>query len=396
VSRLFSTLAAVAVLALVLWWLLTPSLASLDLGPGDELRACPGAPIFVVRRGDSWYWLPAGASQASQAQALPDDLLDPPALCADGTLLLHLPGRLLRQAPDGTRSELTLPAAGSPGALGSAGAGAGATAMGAGAGQASADPTPPRLLGVDPAGQPVLSQGDPPRLWVAQGESWLPLIAGDVWASPPADASVLLSGAGPVLAYRGLAGWEAWSWDAGQVRRVLADACVGQDAVFTPDGAALVVEGRSDGLFRLDLASGGLAFMSNGNLGASQRVPFSAAYRGDPLLLNTSQRDREGFLQIFQNQLTGGARGSMTSGGLHHYLPAAAPDGRLLAYVQASFDEQGSDAFEESVYMLDFEQKLADEVLRRPGGRLHQGPVFVGRGSTLILLAGGRVHAIRP
>lgn len=365
-SRLLSLLLALSVLALALSWALGPCVPIQDLGPGDELLALPGSPVFVVRRDQTWWRFPTDASRAEQGLPLPANVRGRPILAADGSLLLASADGLLSLRPDGTDELLALPE----------------------------NEGPLILAGVDHLGQPVLrsSASSGGGLRVRHDGAWLSLPD----ALPPEDARVLISAWGPSLAFGTRDGWQAWSWGAGVPVQVTAEGSRGQHAVFTPDGKALIVEGRTDGLFQLNLTDGRLAFMSLGNLGVSRRVPFGAAFRGDPLLLLAPQLDMENHLHVFQTHVSGGGRSSLTTGSDHHYAPTVSHDGRRLAYCQARFSEQLDGAFEESVYVFDFDRGAAVQILRRPGGQRGAGPVFTGTDGTLLLLANGRVRAVKP
>ena len=371
-SRILSTLLALAVLAVVVSWLLGPCQPVDDLGPGDELLGSPGAPVFLVRRGTSWFALPAEARDGMSAMALPADLRGRPALAPDGTLTWLGSDGVARRRDGMPLDPLPLPG----------------------------DVGPWSLAGVDGTGEPVLVGGTTQAglsVHVRDGAGWTRLVASDGEpARPAATDDLVFPAEGRAAAFRGTRGWEAWTWGAGAIVRCRAEGCLGVQALFAPDGRALIIEGRTDGLFRLELPSGRLEFMALGNLGASRRVPYSSAFRGDPVLLLAPQWDVDGLLQVFQTHLAGGGRQSLTTGGEHHYGPAVSHDGRRVTYLQARFDEQGEDEIEESIYVHDLQLGLAEQLLRRRGGARGAGPVFVGTGSTLVLLTEGRVRSIRP
>jgi hypothetical protein len=226
-----------------------------------------------------------------------------------------------------------------------------------------------------------------------------PITPADGESHVPEGAALITSRRSRALAFLGPDGWEAWSvGDGGLARRAVAERCLRPGALFTPDGETLVVPGRVDGLYRLDLADGSMNFMVEGNPGLSRRVGQSWDFRQVPApdgglqwVLLSPQWDMESRLQIVQAHLRGAGREFMTLGGAHHYGVSLSRDGRLLAYTQAAFDEQENASFVEDVYLFGFDAPGSPAILleSRRGGRSDQGPVFVGDGSSLVYLADG-------
>jgi hypothetical protein len=215
----------------------------------------------------------------------------------------------------------------------------------------------------------------------------------------PDGAPLIASRVARALAFLGPAGWEAWSVNEGGVAtRALAEGCVRPGAFFTPAGDALIVPGRVDGLWRLDLGDCRISLMAEGNLGVSRRVGQSYDFREVPApdggmqwVMLAPQWDLERRLQLCQTHLSGGGRGGLTIGGVHHYGVSLSRDGRLLAYTQAVFDERSEESFVEDLYLFDFDAPSSAAMLleSRRGGRADQGPAFIGDGSSLVFLADG-------
>ena len=136
--------------------------------------------------------------------------------------------------------------------------------------------------------------------------------------------------------------------------------------------------------------------MASGNLGFSTRVPFSAGFRGDPLLMVAPVRDNEGYLQLMQTHLRGGGRYGISTGAVHHYHVTISHDGRYLAYCQATFNEDEETPIDEALYLFDFDVGRAVYDFERRGGGPLQGPLFVGDGPTMVFVAQGRVLLIDP
>ncbi|GJM21573.1 MAG: hypothetical protein DHS20C15_14880 [Planctomycetota bacterium] len=370
--RTLSLLLAVAVLVgCVLWLTAPPSVRSADEGAALRVIGCSGARGLLVERAPGrWEWRrePVGATQPTWL-ALPDTPLGLPRLDSAGRV--HWLGdtgvALFRGEGD---PEWCPPPLEARGTL--------------------------QLVGVDHDNQPVLreehAEGD--RLFVrTEALGWILLSEPAGRAAVPADSHVLLHEHRAALAFRGAEGWEAWLHDAVPARRLVARRRRGDDAVFTPDGRALIVEGIVDGLDRLELDESHMRFMADGNFGDSSRVPFSAGIRGDPPLLASVMHDTQGFLQVIQTHLGGGGRHQFTTGQLQHYLPRVSPSGRWLSYAQADFELQGDDAFREDLYLFDFDGQGRPARLlgSRSGGHPHQGPLFLGDGGRLAWIADGRL-----
>jgi hypothetical protein len=346
-----------------------------DLGEADQLVGRPGVDRFLLGGPGGWRALTARAHLPDDAVDLPPGLIGLPALASDGSVLALIDSELVVIANDGAiRQGPELP----PSSVGSNW----------------------ELIGVDAADRPVLAcqTNAGRRLLVVEteGDGWLQIAGQDSYASPPAGADVLLSTKRRALAHPGEAGWEVWLFDEFPARRLIAMECTGSSAVFSPLGDALIVDGRTDGIYRLELASGQISFMAAGNLGHSQRVPFSAGFRGDPVLMVAPVRDSEGYLQIVQTHLSGGGRYGISTGAVHHYGVTASQAGRYLAYCQASFDEEGDGTIDESLYLFDFDVGRAVFSFERAGGRKTAGPQFIGTGPTLVYIADGRAWLLDP
>lgn len=374
-GRLARLLASAGILAAVLLWLSSSGLEPVDLGTGDKLIGRPGVGRFLVGDGQGWRSLSAGPRSPSEGWALPEGLIGLPALASDGSAMALLPTGLVRVGQDGElQNGPDLPA--DDGGLDW------------------------ELLGLDGSDLPVLAaQGEGGRrlaVIAGDGEGWLELSDADGFASLPEGAEVLLSKARRALAYRGHDCWEAWVFDDGSVRRVTAADCSGGFGVFSPEGDALILDGPTKGIYRLELDSGRFSFMASGNLGYSERVPFSAGFRGDPLLMVAPVRDNEGYLQLMQTHLRGGGRYGISTGAVHHYHVTSSHDGRYLAYCQATFNEDEATPIDEVLYLFDFDIGRAVYDFERLGGGSLQGPLFVGDGPMMVFVARGRVLLIDP
>jgi len=395
--RRLLTFLAVLVLAAAVWWIVRPPVALDDLGPAMRLVTRDGVPLILV--GDAagdWRALPQSARTPEDGYLLPPGLRGRPFLDAQGGVVaLHAHGvvRLVEGKP-----ELEMPL---PDVL---------RVDDASPGMTPAAPRAPgrevQLVGLDAADEPVLLWQSPEgsRLFVRVriADDWRLLELPDGEPASPVGgpgARLVLSPAQRALAFLGRDGWEAWLYETTPVRRRVASGCSGAQALFTPDGAALVLDGKVKGLWRLELEEDTLHFMAEGNLGHHERIPFSAGFRQIPTddspgiatLMVAPQSDYQGFLQIVQTHLSGGGRWSFGGGFLHHYEPAVSPDGRWLTYVQAQLD---ADVLDEELYLFDFEHpdRPALALARRTGGRPGQGPAFVGDGSVLVFIARGRVQ----
>lgn len=374
-ARALRLLVSAGILAAVLLWLSSPSLQPIDLGSAEQLLGRPGVGRFIVGDARGWRSLSTEARTPSEAWALPTELIGRPALVSDGSALCLLDGGLVVLGLDGElRPGPELP----PDAVGSSW----------------------ELIGVDAGDRPVLACETVAgrRLLVVEDEGggWLELSSRKRFASPPPGAEILLSSTRRALAYRGEECWEAWVFDSSPVRRFSAADCSGHSAVFSPEGDALILDGRTDGIYRLELDSGRITFMAKGNLGHSRRVPFAAGFRGDPLLMVAPVRDNEGYLQIVQTHLHGGGRYGISTGAVHHYHAACSQDGRYLAYCQATFDEGGEAAIDEALYLFDFDVGRAVYDFERRSDGSPRGPLFVGDGPNLVFVADGRVLMLDP
>ncbi len=195
------------------------------------------------------------------------------------------------------------------------------------------------------------------------------------------------------------AGWEAWtrSHETGRWRVVMAKEHTKPGAVFTPDGEHLILQGRIDGLWLLDLEQGRLEFMGDGNLGRSRRVANDMAFvRGEAPVLFVGQWTLDRRLHVTSSHLGGGGRYQPKVGLFHDYAPVLSWDGSLLVYLQGEFDEQGDEPFDEAIYCMDRTkpEKPAVFVDGRPGGRSAQGPVFFGRTASFVYIADGEVRGV--
>ena len=216
-------------------------------------------------------------------------------------------------------------------------------------------------------------------------------------AQLPAGAEPVLSRNSLAFAFVGARGWEAWSLDSPHLaRRVVAEGCARPGAVFTPDGRALVVPGRTDGLWLLGLADGRLDLMADGNLGVSRRVAHAVGFRAQPPLMVAPGWGLDGWLQIFQTHLSGGGRTAFGTGFMHHYGVVLSPDGNLMVYAQASFDEKSDEPFVEELYAFDFARpgEAAQQLDTRAGGGAAQGPYFVGDKGSLVYIAQGEARRV--
>ena len=388
------TIAAVAFLAAVTWWLVQPDVEFDDLGPGVRIVTRPGVDLILVGdAADRWRALPSSATKPRQGYPLPDGLRGWPAIDASGDVrALHADGVL--RFENGTYvSDIDLPSMG--------------TANGQDDDVGPIEHEALLLVGLDAAEEPVLlwRSGQGPRLFVRDesGQHWMLLEDADGPARGPERMSqVVLSPEARALAFRGDDGWEVWEYGSGQAQRFVADGCRGQYGVFTPDGKALIVDGKVKGLWRLELEDGSLRFMAEGNLGDHERIPFSVGFRGMELngvmadVMVAPQVDQHGYLQIFQTHVSGGGRWSFGGGFEHHYAPSVSPDGRFLAYVQAKFEKGAGDALRENLYLFDFDTPGdgAIHLGSRAGGRPGQGPAFAGAGDVLVFIAQGHVQRL--
>ena len=375
-GRVARLLVSAGILAAVLLWLASSGYEPADLGLGEQLIGRPGVGRFLVGGPQGWRSLDAEARDPAAGWALPDGLIGLPALAADGSSMALLPTGLVRVGDNGELRD-------------------GPELPGDDGGRSW------ELVGLDGSDRPVLAtqSGDGSRRLLVMdklGAGWLELTDSDGLAVLPKGTEVLLSKARRALAFLGQGCWEAWVFDEGIVRRVTAADCSGGFGVFSPEGDALILDGRTDGIYRLELDSGRFSFMASGNLGYSERVPFSAGFRGDPVLMVSPVRDNEGNLQIMQTHLWGGSRYGITIGAVHHYHVTSSHDGRYLAYCQATFDEGGETAFDEALYLFDFDVGRAVYDFERRGGGLRRGPLFVGDGPNMVFVANGRVLLLDP
>lgn len=213
---------------------------------------------------------------------------------------------------------------------------------------------------------------------------------------------LVVSPATAAVAVEGPDGWELWDLRATPARRHVARGHRGAGAVFTPDGEALVVPGRVDDLWRLSLEDGSIAFMADGNLGASRRVGFSSLFRGEPRMLFATQWGMDGYLGFVHTNLGGGGRLKFKPAFVHNYAVDGSRDERFLVYCQASFDELGDEPFDEEIYAFDFENpadsRRIDERRARPprwpGARRGRGPSFVGDGAVVLYEARGTIYRV--
>jgi hypothetical protein len=382
--RLLVPLVALAVLVWVVHWLMSKREVQFRLGPGLELVASDGVDGFLVREAEGVWRLYDARSRGPQDGVEISSVVGWPALTADGGAFAMQADELVRLPRVGSdAAALRVPA---PGAS-LVGVADGHRAVLA---AAPADGGRGLLILADGAG----NDGD-------GGPHLLPLHDAAGPARLPAGASaqdIVCAAGGPALAVRTPQGWEAWRWDeSGAARRSLAEGCDRPGALFRPDGRALIVPGKVDGLWTLSLADGQMGLMAEGNLGISRRVPPSAAFR------DTEQNTRlvapgwnlDGWLQIYQTHLFGGGRWGVSISYTHHYGVALSHDGRFMAYCQAQFDEDGGEPFEEELFVLDFDQAVSTvSVGSRRGGVPWQGPHFVGSGASLVYLADGEVLRI--
>ncbi|MFT7462606.1 MAG: hypothetical protein ACI9EF_000947 [Pseudohongiellaceae bacterium] len=363
------------ILVAVLVWLGSSGLEAVDLGAGEQLLGRPGVTRFLVGGAQGWSSLSAEVRVPGEAWEFPAGVIGQPALASDGGAMALVPQGLLWLGQDGD----VLPGPEMPPA-------------------ALGDQW--ELIGLDGSDRPVLACETEAgrRLFVVadEGFGWRELSADQGPAAPPPGAEVLLSTARRALAFRRADCWEAWVFDGNPVRRLRATGCLGASAVFSPEGDALILDGRIDGIYRLELNSGRLVFMATGNLGLSDRVPFSAGFRGDPLLMVAPVRDNEGYLQILQSNLLGGGRFGITTGAVHHYHASSSKNGRYVSYCQATFEEGAQGAIDETLYLFDFEVARAVYKFKRLGGGAFRGPLFVGDGPNWVFIANGRVLLLDP
>lgn len=382
-------------LVAVVTWLVTKPVVRFSLGRAVSLVAEVGVPAFALQdAAGGWRLYAASARSADEGLRLPEGILGRPALHSDGSAFVltevglswvHATHPIV---PGGEVVQLL-----------------GRDAL----------PVGTRLEGVVAGKEPLLSvpAGEHRRLMLCQGgplgsAHLTPISLSDGDALVPDGVPLIASRAVRALAFLGPAGWEAWSvQEGGLATRSLAEGCTRPGAIFSPDGDVLIVPGRVAGLWKLDLADGSLNLMAEGNPGVSRRVGQTFSFREVPdpaggmqwvLLLPQWDLDRR--LQIYQAHLSGGGRGGVTIGAVHHYGVSVSRDGRLLAYTQAVFEERGDDAFVEDLYLLDFDAQTSATMLEsRRGGRSDQGPAFVGNGAALVYLADGaavRIDVRKP
>ncbi len=378
-------LLALVALALVVRWLVTRPVVQFRLGDGVELVTAPGVDGFAVREADDiWRLYDTTARSADDGRLLPVGVVGRPALQDNGSAfaLTDINGLTWVHggsgiAPGGERVIVLRP---------------------------DALPLGARLEGVIGGRDPVLSapvEGGRELLLCVDAPTGTPRLVNvrstDTQARVPDGSVVVCARSARALAFVGEGGWESWLVeDTGLARRSVAEGCVRPGAVFAPDGRALLVPGRQDGLWLLSLRDGRLDLMAEGNLGISRRVAPSAGFRHEPPCLVAPQWNLEGTLQVYQTHLSGGGREAFGVSRMHHYGVALSPDGRFMSYTQARFDEQGDESFEEELYLFDFGQP-ADAAVRlgsRRGGLSGQGPAFLGNGDSLVYLEDGKVMRI--
>ena len=386
--RRLLTLLALLVLAALGWWLSRPAVTLDDLGPAVRIVTRPGVPLVVVSDlASSWRALPQSARSPRAGYPLPDGLRGIPCLDSRGRVVALYAQGIVRLKDGALDDQLPLPEAIT------------ATEAPEGGHQIV-------LMGVDAQDEPVLLWRSPAglRLFVHATitDRWRLIADGEGRPAEPLDGTLkqlVLSDSRRALAFPGVDGWEVWLYDTTPVRRRVAEGCRGARAVFTPEGDALVLDGKVKGLWRLGLDDESLRFMAEGNLGHHEKVPFSYGFRdietpeGPATVLLVPQYDLHDYLQIGQTHLTGGGRWSFEGGSYHHYSPALGPHGNLLAYVQSDLEGAGHD---EEIYLFDFQRPDRSALLlaRRRGGRPGQGPAFVGDGSVLMFIAGGRLRRL--
>lgn len=402
-SRLFAVALALLVLVGLAVWLLGPGVQPVDLGPAQQLVAHPASSVFVLGDGSGgWRVLDAAADADTDADvgaAAAVESAPAPEHRWHGSPVVSAAGRVfglarregIHEGPAQIADRLELEQLDGPAAE--------PFVLGLPDGPDGLDW---RLLGVTGRRSlPVLLNPGRGEIWWLEQAEWRLLEDAEGAAHCAPDAPFALSDARAALAFRGAQGWEAWSLDSRPAVRRVARDCLGAPAHFTPDGAALVVDGAMMNIYRLELDDGRLGHMADGNLGHTPRVPWTAGVRGDPAMLVVPQFDPQGWLQIVQTNFSGGGRWQFNTGFEHHYLPAVSPAGRWMAYAQSPFDLDGEQPFEEDLYLFDFDHGTAPALAlgRRAGGSPHQGPAWVARpaGAALLWVADGRAWRLdRP
>ena len=382
--RALIALMALLAIAAGVRWLMSRPVVRFSLGRASALVAAPGVKSFVVREdGDLWRLYGASARQPDDGQLLPGPVLGLPALQADGSVFVltadglrwmhgsqpFVPGGevLLVIAHDLLPADCRL-----EGVVG------GQLPLLSAPVSASAGPTGPRKL--------LLCEGAPKTPELRN------VFDADSEAQLPAQVVPLLSRDSLAVAFQGERGWEAWSLETPHLaRRVVAEGCTKPGAVFTPDGRALIVPGRVDGLWLLGLQDGRLNLMAEGNLGVSRRVEHRVGFRSQPPVMVAPGWGLDGWLQIFQTHLSGGGRTGFGNSFMHHYGVVLSTGGNLMTYAQASFAEASDTPFVEDLYLFDFAQPGEAAVLldSREGGGSAQGPYFVGDSGSLVYIARG-------
>jgi hypothetical protein len=382
-------LLALLVVAGVVHWLVSRPVVRFSLGKAEALVTAAGVQSFAVREpGNQWRLYAASARRPEEGRLLPGPVLGMPALQDDGSVFVF--------NADGLRwvhgSQPLVPG--------------GEVLLVLGSDELPADC---RLEGVLGGEHPLLSApvsaaagpGGPRKLLLCEGAPTSAKLRNvfdaDSEARLPPGAVPLLAHGALALAFQGEEGWEAWSLQAPNLaRRVVAHGCSKPGAVFTPDGRALIVPGRTDGLWMLSLKDGRLDLMAEGNLGVSRRVAHGVGFRTQPALMVAPGWDLEGWLQIYQTHLSGGGRTAFGSGFMHHYGVAISSDGNLMAYAQAVFEEGAAASFVEDLYLFDFAQPDAVFLDSRQGGGVAQGPCFIGTGGSLVYIAQGEARRVEP
>jgi len=387
--RTLIALLALCIVAAVLHWLMSRPVVRFSLGPADAIVAAPGVGGFAVREpGGAWRLYSAGARKPEDGRLLPGPVIGMPALQADGSIFVL--------AEDGLRwvhgSQPLVPG--------------GEVLL-----VLSRDDLPAdcRLEGVIGGKHALLSSpvspatgaSGPRKLLLCEGSltsaKLRPVFDADSEARMPPGVTPVLAHGAPAVAFPGEDGWEAWSLQAPNLaHRAVAEGCVRPGAVFTPDGQALIVPGRTDGLWMLNLKDGRLNLMAEGNLGVSRRVPHSVGFRGVPAVMVAPGWDLENWLQIYQTHLSGGGRSAFGAGFMHHYLIVISTDRNLMTYAQANFDEKSDAPFAEDLYLFNFAQPGEPAIFldTRQGGGAAHGPSFVGTGGSLVYLARGEALRI--